>query len=227
MRTAGFAVAGLLLAPGAAQGQEVVTLLRTQAVLAKPDSRAVPVAQVRAKRPVTGGRTSLPVLSHSTDKQGTDWLRVRLPGRVVGEQVPPATGWIRAARTVSSATPWRVVVRLGARQVVVYRSGRRVRSFSAIVGKPSTPTPRGKFFVEENIRMPASTAGAPFALATSARSNVLQEFEGGPGQIALHGTRNIGGAMGTAVSHGCIRMTDRAITWLAARIAPGTPLTIR
>ena len=35
----------------------------------------------------------------------------------------------------------------------------------------------------------ASAAGGPYALATSARSNVLQEFEGGPGQIALHGSQ--------------------------------------
>jgi lipoprotein-anchoring transpeptidase ErfK/SrfK len=55
---------------------------------------------------------------------------------------------------------------------------------------------------------------------------VLQEFEGGPGQIALHGLDNIGGQLGTAVSHGCIRMSDNAITWLAARIDPGTPITI-
>jgi lipoprotein-anchoring transpeptidase ErfK/SrfK len=68
--------------------------------------------------------------------------------------------------------------------------------------------------------------GSPFALATSARSRVLQEYGGGPGQIALHGTRNISGALGTAVSHGCIRLSTRAITWLARRIGSGTPLTI-
>ena len=74
--------------------------------------------------------------------------------------------------------------------------------------------------------MPASAAGAPFALATSARSGVLQEFDGGPGQIALHGLDNIGGAIGAAISHGCIRMTSRSMRWLAARIAPGAPVTI-
>ena len=49
-----------------------------------------------------------------------------------------------------------------------------------------------------------SAAGGPFALATSARSYVLQEFEGGPGQIALHGTNDLSGALGSAASHGCI-----------------------
>lgn len=74
--------------------------------------------------------------------------------------------------------------------------------------------------------MPAGSAGGPYALATSARSNVLQEFDGGPGQIGIHGLQNLGGRPGTAVSHGCVRLTDRAITWLAARIGPGVPVTI-
>jgi len=102
-----------------------------------------------------------------------------------------------------------------------------VRSFAAIVGKPSTPTPHGRFFVEESVRMPPGSPGAPFALALSARSNVLQEFAGGPGQIAMHGVANIGGSPGTAVSHGCVRLTNRRIRWMAARIGSGVPVTIR
>jgi lipoprotein-anchoring transpeptidase ErfK/SrfK len=68
--------------------------------------------------------------------------------------------------------------------------------------------------------------GAPFALALSARSDVIQEFDGGPGQIALHGLENVGGVLGTAESHGCVRLDTAAMTWLVARIAPGTPVTI-
>jgi lipoprotein-anchoring transpeptidase ErfK/SrfK len=101
-----------------------------------------------------------------------------------------------------------------------------VRSFAAIVGKPSTPTPHGRFFVEESVRMLPGSAGGPFALALSARSNVLQEFEGGPGQIAVHGVANLGGEPGTAVSHGCVRLADRSIRWLAAHISAGVPVTI-
>jgi lipoprotein-anchoring transpeptidase ErfK/SrfK len=95
-----------------------------------------------------------------------------------------------------------------------------------VVGKPSTPTPSGNFFVEETLQMAPGEPGGPFALATSARSNVLQEFEGGPGQVALHGRDNLGGTLGTAESHGCIRLDTASIDWLAARIEPGTPVTI-
>jgi lipoprotein-anchoring transpeptidase ErfK/SrfK len=144
-----------------------------------------------------------------------------LPGRPNGR-----TGWIARRGTIPEATSWHVVVKTATRQVLVYRKGRVVRSFGAIVGKPSTPTPHGQFYVEESIRMRADAAGAPFALATSARSNVLQEFEGGPGQIALHGVGNIGGTIGTAVSHGCVRLANPDVSWLAAHLGPGVPVTI-
>ena len=85
---------------------------------------------------------------------------------------------------------------------------------------------RGRFFVEEALALSPSAHGGPFALATSARSSVYQEFEGGPGQIAMHGVANLGGTPGTAISHGCVRLANRNIAWLAARISPGVPVAI-
>jgi lipoprotein-anchoring transpeptidase ErfK/SrfK len=98
--------------------------------------------------------------------------------------------------------------------------------FRAVVGSASTPTPAGEFFVEESIKLSRRAVGAPFALALSARSTVYQEFAGGPGQIALHGLNNVGGTLGTAVSHGCVRLNTAGMRWLAKRIAPGVPVTV-
>jgi lipoprotein-anchoring transpeptidase ErfK/SrfK len=172
-------------------------------------------------------RTSLPILDHMTDPEGRAWLKVRLPGRVFHRKTPPPTGWITAFDTKISQTAYHLVLSLRTRSLHVYRDGARVRTFKVIVGKPSTPTPKGEFFVEEGMRLPKSHVGYPYALATSARSHVFKEFMGGPGQIAFHGVKNVGGTMGTAVSNGCIRMTTSAIMWLAARITAGVPLTIR
>jgi lipoprotein-anchoring transpeptidase ErfK/SrfK len=215
-------------APQVAPRQELVQLLSTHAVHAAPGG---PVeGSVSTRRPLTGEPTVLPVLSslidNSVDVSGQLWLQVLLPGRVSGRPTPPKSGWIRASNTVLSTTGWHLVVELAARRVLVYRNGRQVRSYPAIVGKPSTPTPTGEYFIEENVKMAAGAPGAPFALATSDRSNVFREFDGGPGEIAIHGLANLAGRLGTAASHGCIRVSTRAITWLAARIAPGTPLTI-
>jgi lipoprotein-anchoring transpeptidase ErfK/SrfK len=77
-----------------------------------------------------------------------------------------------------------------------------------------------------SIKLSASAVEAPFALALSARSTVYQEFAGGPGQIALHGLRNVGGTLGTAASHGCVRLSTGSVKWLVRRIGPGVPVTV-
>jgi lipoprotein-anchoring transpeptidase ErfK/SrfK len=179
------------------------------------------VAFVPANRPITGEQTTLPVIGRSTDPGRRPWLEVMLPGRPNG-----STGWIAQQGTRKLTTNWRLVVDLARRRVTAYHSGRVARTFGAVVGKPSTPTPSGRFFVEETLRMAAAEPGGPFALALSGRSNALQEFEGGPGQIALHGRDNLGGTLGTAESHGCVRVDTASIDWLIARIEPGTPVTI-
>jgi lipoprotein-anchoring transpeptidase ErfK/SrfK len=212
--------------PRIAPHQEIVALLVTHSVRDRPMLDGKLVAFVGAERPITGERTVLPVLAQRIDNRGRSWLRVLLPGRVLGGKPPPRDGWISASSTLRSTTAWHIVVDVSTRRVVVYRDARRLRSYRAIVGERSTPTPLGEYFVEENVQLPTGQPGAPFALATSARSNVLQEFDGGPGQVALHGLDNIGGQLGTAVSHGCIRLADSAVAWLAARITPGVPLTI-
>jgi lipoprotein-anchoring transpeptidase ErfK/SrfK len=220
------APAGAAATPRVAAHQETVALLASATVRDGPAPDAKVVAQVPRSRPMTGVRTVLPLLGQSIDSTGGSWLNVRLPGRALKGPTPPPSGWISAASTRTSATDWHIVVNRGARSVTVYRNGQKMHRYQAIVGKKSTPTPTGEFFVEENVRLPGGRPGAPFALATSARSSVFQEFEGGPGQIALHGLTNVGGTLGTAVSHGCVRLSNRSISWLAARIKPGDPVTI-
>jgi lipoprotein-anchoring transpeptidase ErfK/SrfK len=202
--------------------QALAILLGPHTAMSEPDGGSTAVELVRARRPITEDRTVLPILGKRADADGAEWLQVLLPGRPNGH-----TGWIRRRATRSTITGWRIVIDTSSRRVIVYEQGRKMRTFKAIVGTPATPTPPGEFFVEEVIRLRAGDAGAPFALALSARSNVLQEFAGGPGQIALHGLMNVGGVLGTAASHGCVRLANDAIRWLNVRIGPGIPVTIR
>jgi len=221
-------VATSVAAPAAADArtavepvQKIVVLFKAHSVFAKPTARRRS-GTIGASRPITRGQAALPVIGRTTTKDGGLWFKVMLPGRPNGRK-----GWIGRSGTALTSTNWHIVVRTSSRRALVYLKGRLVRSFGAIVGKPSTPTPHGEFFIEENVRMPSGAPGAPFALALSARSNVLQEFEGGPGQIAIHGIANLGGTIGTAVSHGCVRLSNGNVTWLAARVPPGAPVTIR
>jgi lipoprotein-anchoring transpeptidase ErfK/SrfK len=201
--------------------QRVVILERGHKVFSKPNHHSSRLPRVSDRRPITGARTVLPIISQRRGTDGRTWLHVRLPGRPNSH-----TGWISSWATRYDRTPWRILVRTSSRTVTVYHYGRVVKRFRAVVGKPSTPTPHGRFFVEETIILRRGLVGSPYALALSARSNVLQQFDGGPGQIALHGLGGVGGVPGTAVSHGCIRLSNGPIVWLARRIGPGVRVTI-
>jgi len=201
--------------------QRLAQVMTPHRVRARPDGHAPVIEVVQPRRPITNERTILPVLAQQRGKQGVLWLKVLLPGRPNGH-----TGWIEQPGTVGATTRWALVIHLGQRRVDVFRTGRLTESFPAVVGKPSTPTPIGHFFVEEWLRITPGYPGGPFALALSARSNVFQEFDGGPGQIALHGVFGIGGTPGTAVSHGCVRLDSSAMAWLGTHIHGGVPVTI-
>jgi lipoprotein-anchoring transpeptidase ErfK/SrfK len=225
---AGVALAcAALAAPGAAAGsrvpasQPLVALLHGHVARTAPSAQAGRIETVPARRPLTRTRTVLPVLGQTSSRKAGSWLRVRLPGRPNGH-----AGWISTNRTRQTTTPWRLRLKLSSRRLTVYRGGHVRRQFRAVIGKPSTPTPRGAYFIEEALSLASYEAGGPYALATSARSNVFQEFEGGPGQIGIHGTNNLSGAPGSAASHGCIRLRTAAITWLARRIGAGVPLIV-
>lgn len=209
-------------APSVRPTTEVATLSTSHKVVWSLGARGARGRVLRPWGPITGGPTVLPVDAHRTTPDGIRWLRVRVPGRPNGKR-----GWIARRGTTLTRTPWQIVVDTGTRRLRVYHRGRLARAFAAAVGKPATPTPLGRFFVEESVRMLTGSAGGPYALALSARSNVLQEFEGGPGQIAVHGVMNLGGRPGTAISHGCVRVANANTRWMAARIAPGTPVTIK
>jgi len=163
---------------------------------------------------IVGGRTTA----------GTcrpDALEVQLP-------VPPngRTGWISAGAVRVFRVSDRIMVDLSERRLVAYRNGKEALHVRVAVGAPSTPTPVGRYVVDE--RWLLENPNGPFgvaALGISAHSNVLHDWmEGGP--IALHGT-NEPAAIGQAVSHGCIRLTNANMRRLLPLAPAGTPVTIR
>jgi lipoprotein-anchoring transpeptidase ErfK/SrfK len=163
----------------------------------------------------------LPIVGGASGPLGGRWLRVRLPTRPNG-----ATGWVPASAGRQAETPWRIVVHRSTRRAVVSQGGRVRARLSVVVGKPSTPTPLGSYFVVEKLYLGPHVTEGPWALATSAHSDVLHDFAGGDGQVGLHGTVGMGAPLGTFASHGCVRFGPWAISWLAARVGPGTPVII-
>jgi lipoprotein-anchoring transpeptidase ErfK/SrfK len=169
-----------------------------------------------------GGEVQYLVL-RSQVVEGRRWLRVRLP-----ERPNDAAGWIPADVTRDSTTPWRILISTSAARLTVERAGRRVVSFPAVVGAPVTPTPRGLFAIDEPIRQPSGSELGPWALFLTAHSRVLDDYGGGPGRIAIHGRAGplLADPLGTAASHGCIRIPNARVRWLARIAINGTPVEI-
>lgn len=149
------------------------------------------------------------------------WLKVSLPVRPNG-----STGWVRADQVTVRAVPWRVVIDQSAHTLRLYREDRLVRTYPVGVGKGSTPTPVGTFYLQVLVAT-GSPDGAygPYAFGLSGFSDVLTSFNGGDGVIGLHGT-NEPDSVGRDVSHGCLRMRNADITELAGLLPLGTPVQI-
>ncbi len=120
---------------------------------------------------------------------------------------------------------------LSERLFTVWNDNTQIAQTNVVVGKDSTPTPVGTFYIAEKI--PASVAGVspngaygPWILATSAYSEAMDQFDNGLPVIVFHGT-NQPDLIGSAASNGCIRMPDDVVAQLAETIPPGTPVTIR
>ncbi len=118
------------------------------------------------------------------------------------------------------------------RSLSVYRRGRLVRRVPVVVGKPSTPSPEGLFSIIGAWPSPANAFLGSWILPLTAHSDVLGQFDGGDGTVGIHGR---GGAslldpLGSASSHGCIRVDNSSIDWLVGSIGvsalPGIPVRV-
>jgi lipoprotein-anchoring transpeptidase ErfK/SrfK len=113
--------------------------------------------------------------------------------------------------------------------VTVYRDGQRQRSFQAVIGKDATPTPRGLYAIYEKLAQPDPKGFlGPWALHLTAFSDVLFNFGGGPGRVAIHGRdgTSLADPLGSSASHGCVRVDDVNIIWMAHVIPLGTPVLV-
>lgn len=171
---------------------------------------------IPSPRPPINGIASFRVL----DQRVPGWLQVQLPVRPNG-----VTGWIKTTDVTLGRTDYSIDVDLAAKWITVYRGPQVVAERYVADGKPSTPTPEGEFYISEVVPGGGGSYG-PWAYGISAYSEVLTQFAGGDGQVALHGT-NAPGLLGTAASNGCVRMPNDLSQFLRdANVPPGTPVRI-
>ncbi len=154
-------------------------------------------------------------------EQRGDWLNAYLPVRPNG-----STGWIKSADVTLVSNAYRVDIALGEHRMVVHDGDEIVLDEPIGVGTADTPTPGGVYYIKELLQPPdPDGAYGPYAYGLSGFSNVLDEFNGGDAVIGIHGT-NEPEAIGSDVSHGCIRLRNEAILELVPVLPLGTPVHI-
>ncbi len=196
------------------------------------------VAPVRAMTEPGGGRvvtrlrTATSWSSHpqsllilkSRYVEGKEWLKVVLPIRPSGSR-----GWIPRNKVNIRFNPLWIEIRKKNRRLIAYEHGKRLRRYKIVIGARGTPTPAGLAAVYERNRQPDPDEFlGPWSLPLTSLSPTLMNYGGGPGRIAMHGRggESLSDPLGSAASHGCIRVPNRGIRWLARHARPGTPVLV-
>jgi lipoprotein-anchoring transpeptidase ErfK/SrfK len=149
------------------------------------------------------------------------WLNVYLPVRPDG-----STGWVKTTDVKVAPVDYKLEADLAEFTLKVFKDGQQTDTIKIAVAATGTPTPGGVYYLTELLKVPNPNGDyGPYAYGLSGYSNTLTSFNGGPGQLGLHGTDHPE-LIGTRVSHGCIRMNNADITRLAGELPLGTPIQI-
>ncbi len=136
---------------------------------------------------------------------------------------------VRPAATTIGAN---IVISRANRTLTLYRGARVWRTFRIAVGTSSHPTPRGKFRIISKQRNPTwIPPDSPWARGLGPVPPGLGNPLGtrwigiNAPAIGIHGTP-ASGSIGTAASHGCIRMYINQSEWIFERVSIDTPVLI-
>jgi len=147
------------------------------------------------------------------------WFQVRVPGRPNGR-----SGWVTEQDLGDlHVVHTHLVVDKHKLTITLFRNNRAIFTAPVGIGKQSTPTRSGNFWIREKFPAHGGLYG-PYAFGTADYS-VLTDWPGG-GIIGIHGTDQPALIPGRP-SHGCIRMRNGDVTRLYRLVPIGTPLTIR
>ena len=149
------------------------------------------------------------------------WLEVFLPVRPNG-----ATGYVRTNDVKVIQHTFHIEVRLGAFSLRVFEGDKVILDTKIAIASDNTPTPGGLYYTNMLFKPPdPNTAYGTYAYGLSGYSDTLKSFNGGPGQLGIHGT-NEPNRIGQKVSHGCIRLRNEDIEQLVPILPLGVPVLI-
>lgn len=151
--------------------------------------------------------------------------RLVAPGQIEnGEEKPKSSNGVASGET-------QVVVALSDRRVYVYRYNEVIASYPIAVGKKGWETPTGTFQVMHMQHHPIwrhPITGKVFEAGSDSPlgDRWIGFWSDGRNEIGFHGTPDVD-LVGTAVSHGCLRMRNADVRSLYDQVSLGTPVLVR
>ncbi len=135
---------------------------------------------------------------------------------------------------IFDAQPVALTVSRDGRTVRYFKRGELVKTYTVAVGSAKYPTPTGRFVVQtKQVNPPWNVPNSEWAgdLAGETipggdpKNPLVARWIGFNGSVGFHGTASAG-SLGTAASHGCVRMSPSDVIDLYKRVEIGTPVLV-
>jgi lipoprotein-anchoring transpeptidase ErfK/SrfK len=180
--------------------------------------------------------STTPVESSAIQTQGAATAADTTSLRKLGVSGPLQLLWAKVStpKTLPFSAPaqqTKVVVDLSDRRVYVYRFGQVIASYPTGIGKKGWETPTGTFQVTQKQlhpawRHPITGKVFPAGADSPLGDRWIGFWSDGRNQIGFHGTPD-DELVGSAVSHGCLRMRNPDVRLLYEQVSLGTPVEVR
>jgi lipoprotein-anchoring transpeptidase ErfK/SrfK len=123
-----------------------------------------------------------------------------------------------------------LLLKLNEKKVYVYKGDKVIAKYPVAIGKKGWETPTGEWQVMEKIRNPGWTSFKTGEVLPPGGENPLGTrwigfWTDGQDVIGFHGTPNVN-SIGTAASHGCVRMLNRDVKALFRLVKVGTTVKV-
>ncbi|MCC5608001.1 L,D-transpeptidase [Nostoc sp. CHAB 5834] len=187
----------------------------------KPQTQPQTIKKNIAKTDLPTTKTRLVAQTEKQNPVADSWPKA-LWSKASAQQVP--SNRVEDAKT-------QVVVDLSDRRTYVYAGDEVIASYPIAVGKKGWETPTGSFQVIHMRHYPIwrhPITGKVFEAGTDSPlgDRWIGFWSDGRNEIGFHGTPEID-LVGTAVSHGCLRMRNSDVRLLYEQVSLGTTVLVR
>lgn len=136
-------------------------------------------------------------------------------------------GWLPVGAGALFEEPRTIVIDLSAKTLTLFHRGKLTDRYRVAIGTPATPTPVGRYAVTDRLKTGDEQGDYGCCiLALNGHQEKIAQGWGGGDRIAVHATPHTW-TIGKAVSHGCVRASNKALHQLMRKVRLGTPVRIK